>query len=316
MTVSYSAELVTSVGLSAADTVENTVDISSYFGRPETERLANPTFDYRTYTGPDDSVSVDLFLPAASLTKTAVGPDPARVGTPYEWSIVITNTDTVASIASLDLTDTLPPNWDFDASSAAFTGGPVGDPTITSAPTGDVLAWSGLAGLAPGASATLTFTASPTAAAQVDPGLGVDHTNTAEASFTDASGASASADGPYETNSDTAAAQMAIGSLGDQVWFDADDNGLFDGVDIPLSGVTVDLVWAGPDGNLATTGDNVAYPSSVTDLDGLYSFTGLPEGTLGHRRSGVPSGRHDPELRPGRNHGVARWTVDRRTRVW
>ncbi len=252
ITLSYTGDLVASGALATSDTVDNTAEIASYFGRPEAERLANPTIDYRTYTGPSDSATVALFFPTATLDKAAVGPSPASVGVPFEWSVTVTNTSAVADIGSVEVSDTLPPNWDFDPSSATYGGIAVGDPTITSSPAGDTLTWSGMSGILAGSSAQLTFTASPTSAAQVDPGLGVNHVNAAQASFSDATGAFANADGPYETNSDTATAQLAVGELGDTIWFDADANGLFDGVDIPLGGVTVDLVWAGPDGDLAT----------------------------------------------------------------
>ena len=56
-----------------------------------------------------------------------------------------------------------------------------------------------------------------------------------------------------------------LGSIGDTVWFDTDGNGLLDGGEAGIPGVTVAL--GGP--VVATT---------TTDANGLYSFTDLPAG--------------------------------------
>lgn len=67
-------------------------------------------------------------------------------------------------------------------------------------------------------------------------------------------------------------------SLGDFVWFDEDRDGLQDGgAEVGLAGVTVNLTWAGADGNLATTADNLTF-STQTDSGGYYLFDGLPAG--------------------------------------
>ena len=68
-------------------------------------------------------------------------------------------------------------------------------------------------------------------------------------------------------------------SIGDFVWYDIDWDGVQDGgAEVGLSGVTVNLTWAGPDGNLLTTGDNAVF-TTVTNGSGAYNFTGLPAGT-------------------------------------
>ena len=68
-------------------------------------------------------------------------------------------------------------------------------------------------------------------------------------------------------------------SIGDYVWYDIDWDGVQDGgAEVGLSGVTVNLTWAGPDGNLLTTGDNAVF-STVTNGSGAYNFAGLPAGT-------------------------------------
>ncbi len=67
-------------------------------------------------------------------------------------------------------------------------------------------------------------------------------------------------------------------SLGDFVWYDEDRDGAQDGgAEIGLAGVTVNLTWAGADGNLATTADNLTF-TTQTDSGGQYLFDGLPAG--------------------------------------
>ncbi len=68
-------------------------------------------------------------------------------------------------------------------------------------------------------------------------------------------------------------------SIGDFVWYDIDRDGVQDGgSEVGLDGVTVNLTWAGPDGNLSTTADNVSL-TTTTSNGGQYHFTGLPAGT-------------------------------------
>ncbi len=57
-------------------------------------------------------------------------------------------------------------------------------------------------------------------------------------------------------------------TLADRVWFDADSNGLFDGADAPIAGVTVSLL----DGK----GRTIA--TATTDADGRFGFDGLRAG--------------------------------------
>ncbi|MFN8381401.1 MAG: sortase [Anaerolineales bacterium] len=72
--------------------------------------------------------------------------------------------------------------------------------------------------------------------------------------------------------------------LGDQVFVDADNDGLYNNSDVPLAGARVQLfagngtteINVGPDGILGTTDD--AANGMVTLADGLYLFSGLPAG--------------------------------------
>ena len=68
-------------------------------------------------------------------------------------------------------------------------------------------------------------------------------------------------------------------SIGDFVWKDLNHNGLQDGgLETGLGNVKVNLTWAGLDGNLSTTADNLTF-STLTAADGSYNFSGLPAGT-------------------------------------
>lgn len=68
-------------------------------------------------------------------------------------------------------------------------------------------------------------------------------------------------------------------ALGDTVWNDANGNGVLDAGEHGIAGVTVNLVWAGPDGVLGTS-DDVVYAAQVTDMNGIYNFTKLPSGNF------------------------------------
>ncbi len=68
-------------------------------------------------------------------------------------------------------------------------------------------------------------------------------------------------------------------SLGDEVFWDVDrsNDGILAGQDQPIANIDVDLTWAGFDGILGN-GDDIAYPTDVTDGAGVYGFTALPPG--------------------------------------
>ncbi len=68
-------------------------------------------------------------------------------------------------------------------------------------------------------------------------------------------------------------------SIGDLVWVDLDGNGVQGPGEPGVPNVTINMTWAGPDGNFATTGDNASY-STTTDANGGYLFTGLPAGNF------------------------------------
>jgi cysteine-rich repeat protein len=66
------------------------------------------------------------------------------------------------------------------------------------------------------------------------------------------------------------------GSIGDTIFFDDDSDGTRDPGESGLADVSVNLLWAGPDGTFGTS-DDVTY-SQMTAADGSYVFTHLPAG--------------------------------------
>jgi len=67
---------------------------------------------------------------------------------------------------------------------------------------------------------------------------------------------------------------VGTASIGDRVWYDANGNGVQDVGEPGLAGVTVTLLWAGPNGVLGD-GDDVTF-TTTTDATGSYLFPGLP----------------------------------------
>ncbi|MEM7139543.1 MAG: SdrD B-like domain-containing protein [Actinomycetota bacterium] len=57
-------------------------------------------------------------------------------------------------------------------------------------------------------------------------------------------------------------------ALGDQLWFDEDNDGVFDPGEEPVAGVVVELL----------DGDGDVIATTTSDSDGIYGFDGLPEG--------------------------------------
>ncbi len=91
-----------------------------------------------------------------------------------------------------------------------------------------------------------------------------------------------------ENNPTLDAGVYELASLGDRVWFDANNNGRQDSGETGASGVTVTLFGGGADRVLGTADDTTA--TTTTNASGLYAFTGLTPGVeyqVGF--SGLPS---------------------------
>jgi len=156
------------------------------------------------------AATVSPDLPALTVVKTPGGSSVATTGTPFGWTVTVTNTGRGQATA-LRVDDVLPANWSFDSGSSSAAG-----PVISANATThrQSLSWTGLGVLEPGQSLTLTYTATPGPEAVVDPGAGlsIPHENVAKASALDRTGASASAVGDFSATA-TSSAQLASADL-------------------------------------------------------------------------------------------------------
>ncbi len=337
ITVTYTAELDVSANLSASDSVDNSADVPTYFGLDSTDRATST--NERTYGGTNgavtaDVVQLDLDVPVVAIAKTVADGselDEAVIGQAFEWHIEVSNTAPRAGLFDVDVTDTLPVNWSYVASSAQLctpTCVALADPTITgTAATGFQLDWTDVADLAAGATFEIRFDTTPGAAVTTAPGVGgtVDHTNTASAVGDDATGATGSADGPYASGDDTADARIYEADLRLDKAIITPDPGPY------IQGQTVDyritVTNDGPDAAINTVvdeildGGDLIYVSTVS-ADGSYdSGSGewtLPTplangasaelvvrvildhaGSITNRAEVVATDRYDPDSTPG-----------------
>lgn len=217
-TLTYTADLVASAGLTDGQTAINTASIPQYHG---VDVDAPPPGTYRVYAGPSDTVTVTVDVPALAVDKTTGGagfPESAdaELLQPFTWRVVVSNTAETATAVDFDVSDVLPPNWTYLASSASFAPGGAIEPAITPGAGGDTLTWTDVGDIAAGDSVTLTFQATPQLASATTPGSGAGnpHVNSASATTSDSSGATASASGPYAAGPDTAQAVLQVPILG------------------------------------------------------------------------------------------------------
>ncbi len=223
----YTGKLVPATKLHQNETVENQASVPSYFGASAAERGAgNENFAeqpilYREYTGPSALVEGKVALPEITLEKTtgAEGfPHSAHgeIGQPFKWRVVVKNVSSVPA-RNLKVTDKLPPNWNYDASSASFTLGGAIEPA---APTGTLkegltLTWSTAIELAAGQSTTLTYEATPSVEAASEPGTGEAHPsiNSASAAVEDTAGSSGDETGQFTAGPKSAEAILLLPGL-------------------------------------------------------------------------------------------------------
>lgn len=76
--------------------------------------------------------------------------------------------------------------------------------------------------------------------------------------------------------------QLRQAQIGDLIFNDVNGNGVFDPAvgnpEAGINGVRINLLWAGPDGDFNTSGDNVLFPTKTTAGGGLFNFTKLAIG--------------------------------------
>ncbi len=206
VTLTYTAQAVSSATLHTGQTAVNTAKATRYFGIPEADRT-NP-WTYREYVSNSDSVTLKFEFPGIDVTKTTTAPGfpdiaDANVEQPFGWRIVVKNNADVAKAFDTVVGDVLPPAWTYDAGSTSITGATTAEPVVVTDPAGDKLTWN-FAGqtVAPGASVTITFTATPQLASRANPPV---QTNDSDAASKDSSGNPGNADGPYQDDDDAKA---------------------------------------------------------------------------------------------------------------
>lgn len=93
-----------------------------------------------------------------------------------------------------------------------------------------------------------------------------------------------------DTTADVVSVELDMAQLGDQLWFDVDNNGSFDSGEPPLVGVPVSITYHGADGALGTSDDEAF--GGVTGADGTYGADRLPGGvfTVVVDDSAIPAG--------------------------
>lgn len=201
--LTYDATLAASTAIDT-DALVNTVTPTSWESFDEGGREYGP--------GESDTASVEPLFPFVEAAKAVADGDTAYEGDAFGWVLTATNTGNAAA-QTVTLTDELPLNWQYTATSAitvdgvAVTGSLA--PTVTGAPaTGQSLQWtfgseSGAEVLPVDGVIEIRFTATPLEDALTDAGVtlpdgtAVPHTNTVAVAATDPTGAEGNAEGPY-----------------------------------------------------------------------------------------------------------------------
>jgi uncharacterized repeat protein (TIGR01451 family) len=201
-------------------TFDDTFDVDNrlLFGdAPLVNTVDNDSYDTlpaggRTRVGNSAVADVEPDFPTVTLAKSVLSAPPAYIGAAVTWQITGSNTGT-GTAATVDVTDVLPPNWEFIAGTSSVTVGAnppvVTDPTVAGPATARRLDWS-VGPLLASQSFTITFQARPTASVVSSPGVGSSfpHTNTATAAVTDLTGASGNVDRLYDPPGASAATRI------------------------------------------------------------------------------------------------------------
>lgn len=201
-TFTYEAVLAPSTTLDGS-ALTNVAEVTGFTSHP----LSTPGFDddeLRTYTGPTADAVVTPDFPDPTITKTPAA-GLAYVGVRHTFTIVVTN-DGNSLAQNVEVVDTLPANWVYDAGSTTVDGAPAADPAIA----GQDLTWSAFPDLDPTESLTIVYTARPDAGATwtvANTGSFFPHTNDVTVTVDDSSGSSGNSGGPY---TDSTSASVAI----------------------------------------------------------------------------------------------------------
>lgn len=266
--LTYDATLAASETL-RADALVNTVTPRAWESFPDGGRVYGP--------GEADTAAVTPLFPYVETAKTVADGDTAYEGDPFGWVITATNTGD-GSAQTVVLTDTLPINWQYAATSSITVDGVPAtgslEPATSGTPaTGQQLAWTfgAAAGdpvLAPDAVIEIRFTATPLEGALTDAGVtlsngtAVPHTNVVGVVATDPTGADRNAEGSFSGPDADAGAYLRSADL--KVTKTPADRVLAG--EGPVTGWTIEVVNDGPDtaaGPITVTDTTAALPDGV-----------------------------------------------------
>ncbi len=208
------------------------------------------------------SASVTVRRVDLAVTKSDGGAS-VTPGATVPYTINYANNGPIVSTGVV-LTETVPTNSTFVA--AGSTAGW----SCANGSVGGTLCTLAIGTLAPSATGSATFVVRAVVPFPVGP-TQLSNTTTItddQASWVDANPAD---------NTSTDTTPLLFGTLGDKVFYDANNNGTFDAGE-GLSGIPVDVIWAGPDGVFGT-GDDLTY-TSTTDATGTWGVTRLPVGNF------------------------------------
>ncbi|PAY17757.1 hypothetical protein CKO51_20200 [Rhodopirellula sp. SM50] len=233
------ATLVFTVGVDTSGTVTNTASVTADTG--ETDTTNNTATAAITAT------------PQADLTvEKTVDDDIVQTGDSLVYTVTVTNNGVSTAFDSV-ATDTLP-------SGVTFVSGTDQDNNALSATGGVVTVDAG--DLAPGASFSFTINAT------VDSTASGNLQNVVVVSTT-----TNESDDTNNTDSATTAVDPMIRTISGSVYFDRDNDGVFDSDEVGIEGVQIRLT--GTD----SSGDAIAERTVLTDENGDYEFTQLGAGT-------------------------------------
>ncbi len=262
----------------------NVADVPSYFGVPQAERTANPDRAYRAY---DDVTSdaVEIELDLASIGDQ-LWFDVNNDGIQQPGEPVLANVDVTVTYLGPDgvlgTADDEVHNTATDANGEYLVDDLPGGSYVVDPDESDS---DMIPGIAPNY--------------DLDDGLAASD------------GVSAATLGEDQDFTDVDFGYTGSGSIGDQLWFDQDADGVYDSNEAPLAGVEVLVTWLGPDG-VAGGGDDVEY-RATTDANGQYTVQNLPSGaftvTVDPDGTTLPSGYSNVSDPDGGNDATSALTL-------
>ncbi len=123
ITLTYSQRVNSATALGAAGTLVNVADITQFFAADD---HSGPGF--KTYDGPSSPRTLNTQVPVLTIAKTVADGSEiaqAEVGQPFTWRVTVTNTGSGTAMG-VDVSDTLPADWTYTATTGATTAGPAG----------------------------------------------------------------------------------------------------------------------------------------------------------------------------------------------